>query len=290
MPVKSSKNYSPLYPQQPGLVSRVESMVSKIYPWNPYSLKNKALIYQFTTGPNCSTVERIPDNCLEFVFEFGPSPKAWLSGSVEELTIESVEPNSTYFIFKPYSLSGSILAKLGHDELRGQRIPLNMLLKDESVIEHLAQARDFESRVSTFIDYLRQNIVDSSRRNYLAEQLQLLICACRGGDRIKNLAKKTGFTPHYCHIKFRDSLGLTLKTYSDVIRFQSVVDMLTNLGVRDFHKVIQENNFFDQAHLIHVFKKYTKISPTNYIRRLSHSSDILKNSLNQPSQLLGAAT
>ena len=259
-----------LVPQQPGLLGRTENMVEAVDVWNPVCKKNKVYIYQFDTTNENNTVEVLPDNCLDFVFVCNDNPKAYLVGPVSQLTEEELEPNSTYYIFKPFSLLGTTLADLAASkDIYSQRIPLDMLFDDLSVVESINKAASFQERTDLFMKFAQKHLINPDRDDHFVENLELLICRRRGKDKINFIADQTGYTARYCRDKFKNSLGVSLKNYSDIIRMQNVVRiLLKDLGGNVFDAAF-ENNFYDQSHLIHVLKKYTGYTPNEFIQRFN---------------------
>jgi AraC-like DNA-binding protein len=258
-----------LFPYQPDITAKCKDLYNSIDVWNPHSIKNKVLISQFSTGPEPVTLELVPDNCAQFMFVLNKTnPRAFLVGPVDSLVLKEIEPNSVFFTFKPYSLSGTVLSKLGLNELKGLSVPLNVLFKSDEVVERIHQAEHFNERVSIFKDFALKTIIKPDKTHPFVEQLQLMICDSRGTYKIRDLADKMGFSPRYCLNKFRDALGVTLKNYSEIIRFQSVIIRLTVDKRNNFSDLVYDNNFFDQSHMINMFKRYTFRSPTKYLRTL----------------------
>ena len=264
-----NKKLSRLIPYQPNLPMVVNNLVGRIDKWNQYSKKDLAVMSQFTTGSDPEELRQIPDNCIEFVFVINDSPKAYIKGPFSKMDAIRLEPNSTYFLFKPTSISGTVFAKYGLKELESQRIPFEMFFKEIYIIENMTKASDFEERVSIFKNYAKENVLDSVHQHPLSEHIQRIICDERGSEQIKHLASKIGFSSRYCLNKFRDSLGLTIKSYSSIIRFQNIVRGLVSNRPIDFQDIIIENNLYDQAHLIHIFQRYTGLSPKEYLRTIS---------------------
>lgn len=267
----SNRYIGRLVPFQPNLIVSTENLQCKIDKWNQLSRKDLAVTTQFTTGAEPGDLELIPDNCVEFIFITNDNPSAFILGPVSEIESIKLKPNSTYFLFKPTSISGTIIAKLGLKELYGQRIPFGMIFKDDLIIEMINNAHSFEERVNIFKDFARKYILDDMHRHPLSEHIQRAICDGRGAEKINVLASKLGFSSRYCLNKFKDSLGITIKTYSDVIRFQNIMCGLFEDQNKNFHDIVVENNLYDQAHLIHIFQRYTGRSPKEYLSKFGRT-------------------
>jgi AraC-like DNA-binding protein len=263
---------SRLIPFQPNLPVAVDSLICKIEKWNHYSKKDLAVMSQFTTGDAPKDVELIPDNCIEFIFIINDNPKAILKGPIFKTEMIKLEPNTTYFNFKPTSISGTVLAKLGLKELQDQRIPFETVFKETSIIEDIAKASDFTERVNIFKDYAKTNVLSSKYKHPFAEHIQRIICDGAGSEQVNSLASKIGFSSRYCTNKFKDNLGISIKSYSNIIRFQNIMRCFFKNSDVDFRDVIMENNLYDQAHLIHIIQRYTGYSPKEYMKKINSQS------------------
>ena len=66
--------------------------------------------------------------------------------------------------------------------------------------------------------------------------------------------------------RFRKVVGTTAKKFASIVRFNAVLDNLTQ--TKTLTEICYENNFFDQAHFIKDFKQYTGDTPENFKRFL----------------------
>lgn len=234
-----------LVPQQPGVAGSVNGLEKVLETWNPACKKNLAYIYQFQTGSEGGAIEILPDNCFTFVFVCGDAPHAYLAGPVPVLTRKQVEPDSTYFAFKPFSLLGTNLAKMAASKDAGQyHIPLEHLFRELSIVERINQAGSLRERTALFMEYARKHLINPEFSDSFIEHLELLICRRRGQDRISDIVDKTGYTDRHCRGRFKDRLGVSIKTYSDIIRVQNVVRMLVKARRRDVFDAAFENKFY----------------------------------------------
>jgi AraC-like DNA-binding protein len=66
--------------------------------------------------------------------------------------------------------------------------------------------------------------------------------------------------------RFRKLVGTTPKKVASIVRFNTVLDNLSNS--KSLIDICYENNFFDQAHFIKDFKQFTGDTPENFKRFL----------------------
>jgi AraC-like DNA-binding protein len=83
---------------------------------------------------------------------------------------------------------------------------------------------------------------------------------------IKSLEKKTGYSHRYLDMLFREHLGISPKTYSTILRFQAYYKDWSKDSTSYFHKDKILELYYDQAHFIKEFKRYTGQTPTQLAR------------------------
>ena len=81
------------------------------------------------------------------------------------------------------------------------------------------------------------------------------------------LNEYTGYTGRYCREKFKEALGISIKSYANIMRFQNAVRGLFNAQNDDcLSDVVFDNGYFDQSHLNREFRRYSGEPPLSYRR------------------------
>ena len=253
-------------PQQPGVKGCISSYQEKLQVWNPLSKKGLALFYQIETGPGERVLQVIPDSCVDLVFHFGEHNGAMMRGPVQFQTATVLRPNTTYFYFKPYSLTSAKSLKIPFSDLSDTSVPFEMQFEDLSIIERMYSAASFDERIALMLDYARKYLVNRDYKPGLVEHLELASCQARGSLKVEQITSNFGYTDRYCRGKFKEVHGISIKNYSDVMRFQNIVRMLSIPDNKMSSDVVFENQLYDQSHLIHEFKKYTAFTPCEFKR------------------------
>jgi AraC-like DNA-binding protein len=88
----------------------------------------------------------------------------------------------------------------------------------------------------------------------------------KGTIRIKELNERLFISQSPFEKRFRKLVGATPKKFASIVRFNAVLDNLSN--TKSLTDICYENNFFDQAHFIKDFKQYTGDTPENFKRFL----------------------
>lgn len=86
---------------------------------------------------------------------------------------------------------------------------------------------------------------------------------------IKSISNKVGFTQKHFIKIFKENVGLTPKSFLKIIRFQKAVNAIEQHQLPDWSSVAFESGFYDQAHFINDFKKFSGFTPNQFTRSKS---------------------
>jgi AraC-like DNA-binding protein len=64
----------------------------------------------------------------------------------------------------------------------------------------------------------------------------------------------------------RANIGVTPKAFADLVRFDRFVDLTARAAERGWAALAAEAGFYDQSHLIRVFRRFTGLTPAAYVR------------------------
>jgi AraC-like DNA-binding protein len=143
-----------------------------------------------------------------------------------------------------YSFS-EIFGRLGKELIsRTQDIP-DPILKIDAIQEFLSTRLIENKRTNSVIDYAVDRLLTSN-----------------GMLEIKHLEKKTGYSHRYLNMLFKEHLGISPKTYSTILRFQAYYKQWSKDSSAYFNKEKIFELYYDQAHFIREFKRYTGQTPT----------------------------
>lgn len=242
----------------------------RVVKWNPYSVKNLALCYEFRTGRDCQSIQVVPDACLDFLFRFdgGQAPSAVVTGVQTAPVVLELRPDTVYFGFKPYSTKGMRPLECCWTELGGQRADLRDLTSCGRILDQLSQAGSFGERVRAIQDFALEHLADETYQPDFVEYSELELCRTRGGMRLEHLEEYTGYTGRYCRERFKKDLGISVKRYANIIRVQNAVRMMFRSKTPELADVVFENGYFDQSHLNREFRLYIGDTPMRYQQRI----------------------
>ena len=251
-------------PQQPGMSAKTTRYTEARQAWNPLSSKGMGLFFQIETGPKDKVIQLVPDCCFDMIFCFGEKNNARIHGPVEYETSYTLYANCTYFGFRPYSITSMKPLRVPFSRLVHGSVAFDEQFKDLSIIEQVQGAASFQERIDLMINYAGKHMVDREYRPGLVEHLELASCKARGTMKVERLAECAGYTERHCRGQFKQRHGFSLKYYSNIMRFQNIVRMLTSPNESVPADVVFNSQMFDHSHLIREFKKYTSHTPGNF--------------------------
>lgn len=259
-----------IIPVQPGIAC-LSGHRERLVAWNPYSKKNQALCYQFETGAHPDPIELYPDACVDFIVKCDPdNPELVINGVQTTATKLELTENTTYFGFKPYSVNGMRLFDFKWSEAIDHRSVAENLTGggfDEAFTMSLIEHGSFDERVSLVRSFARDNLSDPDYVTDLAEYEELQVCQAKGNLRMGAISDATGYSDRWCRSKFKESIGMSIKCYSSIIRFQNAMRMLLGASQSSIADVVFDNGYFDQSHLTRDFRKFAGETPARFCRR-----------------------
>lgn len=137
-------------------------------------------------------------------------------------------------------------------------------LAGRDLLEKLANTPSLTGKIEELQDFLVGIVALTNRNNQLIDHSVQLIKQASGLVTIKDLEQKMGYSKRYIDMLFKEHIGISPKTYSGIERFQSFYNSWANTEHTDFYNDKLYEIYYDQAHFIKEFKKFTGHSPKQY--------------------------
>ncbi|PUZ29411.1 AraC family transcriptional regulator [Chitinophaga parva] len=184
----------------------------------------------------------------------------------------------TYRIFQNTAGIGSVLVVFRENgAARFLKAPLHELFGESLSLEHffagpslaeleekLTMATDDQQRIGLIQQFLIEHLNVGHADLMVSHALQL-IHQSKGTIRMSELARLLHTSPSPLEKRFRQEVGASPKKFSTIVRARNVLTAMEN-GNWDYAAYLSA--FYDQAHFIKDFKKFTAVTPEQYLRRL----------------------
>ncbi len=154
--------------------------------------------------------------------------------------------------------------KLSASELNNRFIGIDTLLGNEGKLlsEAIANATTTENRIKILTDYFKSRLTHPHSEDRHIIQAVKQIKKRKGIVNISDLAAEFYLSPKQFERRFKAYLGFNPKLYSRIVRFEAVLDSYGKYNT--FTEAAYANGYYDQAHLIYDFKKFSGFSPTQF--------------------------
>ncbi|HWO53084.1 MAG TPA: helix-turn-helix domain-containing protein [Paenibacillus cookii] len=239
------------------------------------------LFYQFVVPPeHPGRCPLIPGGCIDILFPFGAQVSGpMVIGGVRSRTL-SLQPGTTYFGARllPVPLAPHSLIPI--KKLANSCVPLGEFLPARlcSMLRLPLEGGSFFSRISLFQEGItRVTALVPLRGDREPKGLGPAIdriCEARGNISLSHLSGMLNCSSRHFRSLFEAYVGIPPKTFCQIVRFQSAVRQLLQPGKIAFSNIVSESGYYDQAHFIREFKKFSRECPTVWLTHLLQKNHI----------------
>lgn len=200
----------------------------------------------------------LPDGCVSMVFQFKRGDlSAWLCGPITEIRKLSFTSNEMVFIARFLPGGTDLLIKTSMGVLANQSVPLTEAIPGtEDLILQLKQTESFHERTLEVVAYLKKWSDQIDRVDHLIRFCVEYIFRRRGNIKIAALAEETGYSQRYISTVFERSIGMSPKTYCEIIQLQW---SLSNVRKKDngiLMNTALNSGYFDHAHMNRMYRRF----------------------------------
>jgi len=228
---------------------------------------NSTIIHKFYEiyNPSCEQIVSIPDGCIdiEFVWKNGKM-YSLLCGSLVEGTISEIGTYDYCFgiKFNPGMLPNNMRANV--NEIVNNRYDLYDFVNTDK-IDYLGESKilrrgTFEDKIDYFLDKFDCNACNTEGEvitSYIINEINKR----SGYINVSKMVENIGYSHCYTDRVFKNVVGFSIKKYANIIRLQESIDILNN---NNEEEIFERLGYYDQAHFIKDFKKFTLITPRVY--------------------------
>jgi methylphosphotriester-DNA--protein-cysteine methyltransferase len=247
------------------------------------SLSNKVKCYwslEDSTSKSENKKDRVfPDGCIELLFHYGDffkkhdetgsaviQPKCFVYGQITKYI--DLEPTGKIGLFSvrflPNGLQHFINSSVS--ELTDKIILLENLWghKGKILEKEMLSAANNQERVRIIEQFLETQQKPATAKDILIEKCVANIMKANGIIAIEKLTDDFHISKRHLERNFISKVGVSLKFFSRIIRFNYALQLIDNKDFSSFTNVALDGGFYDQAHFIKDFKEITGLNPKQY--------------------------
>ena len=218
------------------------------------------------------TLTLIPDasGCLIFTYD-GSSFTSKLWGATTKIFVVKNDVNDCPMRLFIEFLPGGLfyLTGIKQTDLTNLQLPVCQISRHLHSL--VAAAFEKAKNLSNFIDSLNLILLSYMPNRILPQVLFSVIeniKRYKGCLAVKELANIEFYSNKHLNRLFNDYLGINVKTYSNIVRINYVLQKMSN-GHHLPVDIAQTAEFYDQAHFIHTFKSICGTTPKKYLENMS---------------------
>ncbi|MBA9072297.1 AraC-like DNA-binding protein [Flavobacterium gossypii] len=222
--------------------------------------------------------ERIfPDGCIELIFNHGDlfvtynpkgeaevQPKSFIHGQLKKfIEVQGIGKVGIFSIrFQPPGLQPFI--DLPVSNLTEVFMEVSKIWKEGSLLEEdMNRCQSNDERITVIENFLESRLENAPNNDDIERCVEEIIKS-DGMISIEKLTEDLNTGKRHLERKFLSNVGLSLKLFSRIIRFNNALQLIENKDFRNFTNVAHDGGFYDQAHFIKDFKYFTGLNPKQY--------------------------
>ncbi len=160
------------------------------------------------------------------------------------------------------NLFGEGARDTGEDIILGN----DALFNGRDDLERLLEAKTFTERWDQVHHYLKKRLSSDYEEDRLVKYVANHIIVNHGKIRIEDLEFKTGYSNRYIRKKINEGLGVSIKTFCEIVQFQWSYHLYhQNGGKLSLTDLALQSGFYDQSHMNIIYKKLTGLLPKNAV-------------------------
>ncbi|MDN5202525.1 helix-turn-helix domain-containing protein [Fulvivirgaceae bacterium BMA10] len=227
----------------------------------------------------------IPDGTLSIVIELGGFPQytydnvslkqdkkcvnAWVSGMQSEFITFGCTQISAMMVIQFKPTGAYPILRIPIHELNDSCVDADLIFGDEIKLlrDQIMNARMVASKINIAEKWLMKRLIktDSIPESVVQFAVEETLLN-PSKTNMKVMAEKTGYSQqHFINI-FKKYVGFSPKQYQRIVRFNQILKKIEADQVVDWSSLSFNAGFYDQAHFIKEFKKFSGLNPEKYLK------------------------
>jgi AraC-like DNA-binding protein len=222
----------------------------------------------------------LPDSCVELVIHFNKPYKTTLSDNQTKIQPQSfvVAQMKNFIEIQPNGKIGMISVRFSAQgayhffgmpmkEIANGIVDLKLIWNNlaKEIEDRIVTCNDTNQRNQIIQHYLLIQLTKNGKVDTTLDHSLALIYSTQGQIRADEIATKIGMSNRQLVRKFGNSIGLSPKEFSKIIKFIGSLNYLKTNRVGNLAETAHACGYYDQAHFIHDFKEYAGLTPSQFL-------------------------
>lgn len=259
-------------------------MIVKLFqPPPPISRYVEMLTWYAEYTPDYAHERLLPQGVVELIVDLTPTPKfiydndslavsqtckmAWVAGLRHEFITISALPESSMMVIRFREGMSYPVLRIPVGQLRNQVLPADELLNPDiaRLREQLVNAPTPQAKFDFTLQFIAERLRRGKEIHPAVAFAVQKIMADPAQVTVDAIVRKTGWSHKHLVALFDKFVGVSPKEFVRISRFQkAILDIGTETTV-DWARVVYDCGYYDQSHFIKDFKRFSGMSPVNYL-------------------------
>ena len=219
--------------------------------------------------PDNSVLNLIPDVSGCFVFHFFDKLSITIWGPTTKVVVVNNDLNIARCRFFVEFLPGGLYQVLGVSmkDILDQKIEMEELLP--SIYDEINEKVNGMNSFDEMVDMMNQIIYREVQKNTIEDSIiNCIKHVYRDKEviQVPKIVEELEISQRQLSRYFNKYIGMGIKKYSQIVRMNHLIQEIID---KDLIDLTYDYEYFDQAHLNHVFKNICETTPNNYIENMS---------------------
>jgi AraC-like DNA-binding protein len=192
-------------------------------------------------------------------------PDAFFAGQTLQRYSLALKNNSVLYGIRFYPHTLSFLFNLPADIITNNMLPIQEIRDARRLRDCISEDPNetFRNFESALLQLCSRTDLSTNKFQYINYSIGEILRS-KGDITIEQLIKSTGISQKYLDTLFKQSVGINPKPFCNIIKLNHFISYRKNHPQKNLTACCYEANFFDQSHLIKLFRKVADQSPRDY--------------------------
>ncbi|MDL2231302.1 helix-turn-helix domain-containing protein [Porphyromonadaceae bacterium OttesenSCG-928-L07] len=218
-----------------------------------------------------SVAQRVlPDGCVDIIFDFGSNnltelPK--LVGTMTSLLEISYQPGLVQMMgirFAPVGITAFTRIPVSGITNQNIELPLAETLFDKNFYERLPDMECMQERIAYINTYFLARMHKLYQPDRQISHAVSLIQSNNGHLSVCKIAGEVCLSERQFERKFKTSIGISPKAFSNIMRFRSVLRYMEAHPDKSMYEIAIAYGYHDHSHMNKEFQRLGSISPSEH--------------------------